>query len=83
MCVCLNGQAFGCIIYCKLCVCSPVAEVSTDRPSYTVPEDIGQLEVWVSITNGQKAPGQKCLIAVETVDGSAQGKLRLLKQASG
>ena len=59
-------------------VCSPVAEVSTDQPSYTVPEDIGQLEVWISITNGQKAPGQECQIAVVTINDNATGKYSFL-----
>ena len=52
---------------------SPVVEISTDQTSYTVAEDVGQLEVWINITSGQKAPGQECHIEVEIVDGSAIG----------
>ena len=55
-------------------MCSPVAEVSIDETSYTVSEDVGQLEVRVSITNGQKAPGQECEIAIVTVGGTATGE---------
>ena len=54
---------------------SPVVEVGTDQLSYTVPEDVGELEVWINITSGQKAPGQECEIEVETTDGTAEGKL--------
>ena len=57
---------------------SPVAEVSTDQLSYTVPEDVGQLEVWINITNGQKAPGQECRIAISTIDGTATGELKCI-----
>ena len=60
----------------KLHACFPVAEVGTDRPSYTVPEDVEQLEVWISITSGQKVPGQECQIVVATTDGTAEGELR-------
>ena len=54
---------------------SLVVEVGTDQTSYTVPEDVGQLEVWINITSGQKAPGQECEIEVVTTDGSAVGEL--------
>ena len=57
------------------CMCSTVAEVGTDQTSYTVPEDVGQLEVWINITSGQKAPGQECEIEVVTTNGSAVGEL--------
>ena len=53
----------------------PVAEVGTDQLYYIVPEDVGQLEVWINITSGQKAPGQECVIEVATTDGSAVGEL--------
>ena len=56
-------------------MCSAVADVGTDQTSYTVPEDVGQLEVLINITSGQKAPGQECLIEVVTTDGSAVGEL--------
>ena len=40
---------------------TPVVEVTTNEPSYSVPEDVGQLDVWINITNGQleltSAPG--------------------------
>ena len=52
-----------------------VANVSTDQTSYTVPEDVGQLEVQISITSGGKAPGLECEIFVTTTDGSAEGEL--------
>ena len=48
-------------------------EAITDQPSYTVPEDVGQLEVWINITGGQLAPDDECRIAVVTADGSATG----------
>ena len=50
-------------------------DVGTDQTSYTVQEDVGQLEVLVSITSGQKAPGQECQIVVVTTDVSAVGEL--------
>ena len=53
----------------------PVVEISINQTSYTVSEDVGQLGVWISITSGEKAPGQECEIEVTTDDGSAQGKL--------
>ena len=53
---------------------SPVAEVGTDHPGYIVPEDDGQLEISISITSGQKAPGQECVIIVRTIDESAEGR---------
>ena len=56
-----------------------VVEVSTDQPSYTVLEDIGQLEFWINITSGQKAPGQKCQITVATIDDSAIGWLIMVR----
>ena len=58
-------------------VCSTVADVGTDQTGYTVPEDVGQLEVQISITCGQKAPGQDCQILVTTTDGSAEGGLMI------
>ena len=54
-----------------------VANVGTDQASYTVLEDVGQLEVQISITSGQKASGQECLIQVTTTDGSAEGELKI------
>ena len=56
-----------------LCVCSPVAEIDTDQSNYTVYEDDGQLEVWISIINGQKAPGQECQIIVATANDTGMG----------
>ena len=47
--------------------------VGTDQTSYTVSEDVGQLEVQISITSGQIAPGQDCQIQVTTTDDSAEG----------
>ena len=58
-------------------VCSAVVNVGTDQTSYTVHEDVGQLEVLVSITSGQKAPGQECQIVVVTNDVSARCELKL------
>ena len=55
---------------------STVAEVGTDQLSYEILEDVGELEVWINITSGQKAPGQECEIEVETADGTAEGKLQ-------
>ena len=57
---------------------SPVVEVGADQIGYTVPEDVGQLDVMINITSGQKAPGQECLIEVATMSGSAEGNLCLL-----
>ena len=54
-----------------------VADVGTDQTSYTVLEDVGQLEVWISITSGQKASGQECEIVVLTTNGSAVGELNI------
>ena len=54
-----------------------IAVVGTDKTCYTVPEDLGQLEVWLSITSGQKAPGQDCQIKVTTTDGCADGELKI------
>ena len=54
---------------------SLVAEVGTNQPNYTVPEDVGNFTFYVEITSGQKAPGQECEIAVVTYDGSAIGQL--------
>ena len=51
-----------------LLMCSPVAVVSTDQSSYTVSEDVGQLEVWINITDAEVAPGQQFPIVVETTD---------------
>ena len=53
-------------------------EVSINQPSYSVSEDVGQLEVWINITNGQLAPDQECQIAVITADSSAIGELGVL-----
>ena len=63
-------------LYISMCnfVNSLVAEVGPNQTSYSVAENAGQLGFWINITSGQKAPGQECLITVETVDGSAQGK---------
>ena len=61
-------------------MCSTVANVGTDQTSYTVFEDVGQLEVQISITSGQKAPGQECEIQVTTTDGSAVGELEITIQ---
>ena len=58
-------------------MCSTVADVGTDQTSYTVHEDIGQLEVWIGITCGQKAPCQECDIEVVTTNGSAMGKFEI------
>ena len=59
-------------------MCSIVVDVGTGQTSYTVPEDVGQLEVWISITSGQKAPGKKCEIVVVTTNGSAVGELEII-----
>ena len=58
-------------------MCSTVADVGTDQTSYTVDEGVGQLEVWISITSGQKAPGLECQIQVVTRNESAVGELRV------
>ena len=54
-------------------LCSTVADVGTDQSNYTVLEDVGQLEVWIHITRGEKALGLECEIAVVTTNGSAVG----------
>ena len=54
-----------------------VADVGIDQTSYTVPEDVGLLEVQLSITSEQMAPGQDCQIQVTTTDGSAEGELKI------
>ena len=58
-------------------MCSTVVYVGTGQISYTVREDVGHLEVWISITSGQKAPGQECEIVVVTTNGSAAGELNI------
>ena len=68
-----SNDLMHCNQFDAYCMCSPVVEVGTDQTSYTVAEEVGQLEVWISITSGRKAPGQECEIAVATVDGSAIG----------
>ena len=60
-----------------MCPTVTVVEVGTEQTSYTVPEDIGQLVVQISITSGQIAPGQECRIVVVTADVSAEGELRI------
>ena len=59
----------------KQVLCFPVAEIGTDHSSYTVLEDVGQLEIWINITSGNKAPGQECEIEIISTDGSALGVL--------
>ena len=62
-----------------VCISScPVATVGTNQPSYTVPEDAGSLWFDVLITDGQKAPGQQCVIQVGVMDHSATGKEMIL-----
>ena len=56
------------------CMCSLVVDIGTDQISYTVFEDVGQLDIWINITGGQIAPGQECQIEVRTTDDSAYGK---------
>ena len=58
-------------------MCVPVAVVTTDQPSYTVSEGIGVLDVWISITGAEVAPGQEFQIAVETADGTTISELRV------
>ena len=53
-----------------------VAHVSTDQTIYTVPEDVGQLEVWISITSRRIAPWRECEIAVVTTDVTAVGEYK-------
>ena len=57
-------------------MCSSAVEVSTDQSSYVVTEDVGQLEVWISVTSGQIAPGEELQIAVEVMDVNAIGELK-------
>ena len=75
-----GGRPYMCIyvinVYVNpVCVYTPAAEVSMNQPSYTVTEDVGQLEAWINLTCGEAIFDQECEIAIETVDGSAQGKL--------
>ena len=56
-------------------MCSTVVNVGTDQNSYTVHEDVGQLEVLVSITSGQIPPEQECRIVAVTNIHSAVGEL--------
>ena len=56
------------------CMFSSGVNVGTDQTSYTVGEDIGQLDIWINITSGQLAPGQECQIQVRTTNDSANGK---------
>ena len=58
------------------CMCSTVANVSTDQTSYTVDESVGQLKVWINVTARQIAPGQECQILVVTTAGTAVGELK-------
>ena len=60
-----------------LYVSSVLGIVSTDQTSYTVAEDVGQLEFLVSITSGRIAPGRECEIVVTTNDGSAEGEFKV------
>ena len=55
-------------------MCTPVAAVGIDQPSYTVPEDVGQLEVWINYICEQIAPDQECQFTVTTTDGSAESE---------
>ena len=54
-----------------------VVYVGTDQTSYTVHEDVGRLEVWINITNGQMVSGLECQIEVVTTAGSAVGELMI------
>ena len=51
-------------------------EISTNQPIYVVPEDIGLLDIWISVTSGQIAPGQEWQFTVETANGGAIGELK-------
>lgn len=53
-------------------------EVGIDQFNYTILEDVGQLDIWVSITSGQTAPDEQWQIVVETIDVSAVGELVIL-----
>ena len=68
-----------CYVYDAYCVCArfTAVDVGTDQTSYTVHEDIGQLEVLVSITSGQIPPGRECRILVVTNGVTARGELKL------
>ena len=65
--------------YISVCVLyyTPAAEVRTNRTNYTVYEDEGQVEFWIDLICGQVVtPDLECEITIETVDGSAIGKLK-------
>ena len=55
-------------------LCSPVVNIGTNQSRYDVSEDVGQVNIVIMITSGQKAPGQECQINVTTTDVTATGE---------